>query len=94
MTNTKASIRAAEKITRESKNFLKSDHIFREGFNAEIIDHEFAPKIKEAYMEGWSDGHRQGMDCGHDMSPRCRNKEELQEDWKWSDTKKGITNAT
>ena len=42
--------------------------------------------LKDAYEEGWHDGHGQGVTCGHDLSPRCNTKKELTDDFECSDT--------
>ena len=28
--------------------------------------------VREAFIEGWSDGHNEGIGCGHALAPRCR----------------------
>jgi hypothetical protein len=44
--------------------------------------------VEAAYREGWYDGHHQGIGCGHDLAPRCREATEMNEDWLQSETKR------
>jgi hypothetical protein len=39
--------------------------------------------IKAAYVEGWSEGHNEGLGCGHALAPKCRHK--ASEEWLDSD---------
>jgi len=34
--------------------------------------------VKSAYIEGWSEGHNQGIGCGHALAPRCRHKASIE----------------
>ena len=47
--------------------------------------------LKDAYEEGWHDGHDQGITCGHDLAPRCNTKKEFADDLKCSDAAQSLS---
>lgn len=44
--------------------------------------------VKAAYIEGWKEGHLEGIGCGHSLSGRCNHDHDCE--WNWSDVKENI----
>ena len=39
---------------------------------------ELREAVKSAYIEGWSEGHNEGIGCGHALAPRCKHKASIE----------------
>lgn len=59
-----------------------------------MTSEELVKQIEVAYREGFGDGHRQGLSCGHDLSPKCKLRSEEEENFHGSRTKRTVDDLT
>ena len=48
----------------------------------EVENGRLRESVKAAFIEGWSDGHNEGIGCGHALAPKCRHKGSIE----WEDS--------
>ena len=61
--------------------------------NAELRreNKELRVAVKAAYIEAWSEGHNEGIGCGHALAPRCKHKASIE--WLDSEALEELKNA-